>query len=493
MTTPSQSVQIPPLTDYIDGEFSTPEVELGVWLENPNTGERAQQQRATSDAQLERALAAAQRVHDSGIWEKMPIDERVSYLAAMSAELEKRKARIAELEAFTTGVIHRLTTMFGVITTGAWHLAAQQLQSGWTLSTLPGPNNHTVEVHRKPWGPALCLVPFNAPAPMAAHKVANALAAGCPTILKPSEWAPNGCDVFGEAAHAAGLPKGVFQIVHGGPEVGAKLVADPRIRCVSFTGGLAGGRSIAITCAPDFKPTQLELGGNSAVVVLDDADLDETAQGVVALLTSLNGQWCRALGRLIVHESLQSKLLDAVLERFERLKIGDSVAMETEMGPMVHSRHLQKIRGQMEALLAKGGRAHTAGRLPDGVLARGNFITPTLITGVSSADAQDEIFGPIGTVHPFTTDEEALALANGTPYGLEAYVFGRDEERALRLARDIRAGEVKVNGSSIMSLHLMAPRPAWGLSGISEEGTVETFRFFCGTRVVGVEGPLRFG
>lgn len=492
MTTLSQSVQISPLTDYIDGEFSTPEIELGVWLENPNTGERAQPQRATSDAQLERALAAAQRVHDSGVWAKMPIEERIGYLAAMSAELDKRKARIAELEAFTTGVIHRLTAMFGVITTGAWRLAAQQLQSGWTLSTLPGPNNHTVEVHRKPWGPALCLVPFNAPAPMAAHKVANALAAGCPTILKPSEWAPNGCDLFGEAAHAAGLPKGVFQIVHGGPDVGARLVADPRIRCVSFTGGLAGGRAIAGICAPDFKPTQLELGGNSAVVVLDDADLDETAQGVVALLTSLNGQWCRALGRLIVHESLQDSLLDAVLERFKRLKIGDSVAMETDMGPMVHSGHLKKIRGQMEALLAKGGRAHTAGQLPDGALAGGNFITPTLITGVASADAQDEIFGPIGTVHPFTTDDEALALANGTPYGLEAYVFGRDEERALRLARDIRAGGVKVNGSSIMSLHLMAPRPAWGLSGISEEGTAETFRFFCGTRVVGVEGPLNF-
>ena len=492
MTTVSQQIQIPPLTDYVDGEFATPEVELGLWLENPNTGERAQQQRATSDAQLERALAAAERVHRSGRWANMPIEERVGYLAAMSAELDKRKARIAELEAFTTGVIHRLTTLFGLITTGAWHLAAQQLQSGWILSTLPGPNNHTVEVHRKPWGPALCLVPFNAPAPMAAHKIANALAAGCPTILKPSEWAPHGCDVFAEAAHAAGLPQGVFQIVHGGAAAGGKLVADARLRCVSFTGGLAGGRAIAATCAHDFKPAQLELGGHSAVVALEDADLDEAAQGVVALLTSLNGQWCRALGRLIVHQSLQSKLVEAVMERLAGLRIDDSVSMETEMGPMVHSGHLKKIRAQMEALLAKGGRAHTAGRLPDGALARGNFIAPTLITGVASTGAQDEIFGPIGTVHPYNTDEEALALANGTPYGLEAYVFGKDEDRAMRLGRNIRAGGVKVNGSSIMSLSLMAPRPAWGISGISEEGTAETFRFFCGTRVVGVEGPLNF-
>lgn len=489
----SQSIQIPELIDFIDGEFSSPNEALGVWLENPNTGERVQEQKATSDTQLEKALAAAWRVHESGVWANTSVEERVGYLAAMSAELEKCKARIAELEAFNTGVIHRLTSMFGIITTGAWHLAAQQLQSGWVLSTLPGPNNHTVEVHRKPWGPALCLVPFNAPAPMAAHKIANALAAGCPTILKPSEWAPHGSDVFAEAAHAAGLPKGVLQIVHGGASVGGQLVSDARLRAVSFTGSLQGGRAIAQACAGDFKPAQLELGGNSAVVVLDDADLDVTAQGVVNLLTSLNGQWCRALGRLIVHESLEKPLLENVFAKLENLKIGDSVSMETEMGPLVHSGHLRKIAAQRDALLAQGGTAHAAGKLPTGELASGNFIQPTLITGVSSAAAQHEIFGPIGTVHTFTTEAEALALANGTPYGLEGYVFGKDEDRAMKLARQVRAGGVKVNGSSIISLSLMAPRPAWGLSGISEEGTAETFRFFCGTRVVGVEGPLNFG
>jgi phenylacetaldehyde dehydrogenase len=324
---------------------------------------------------------------------------------------------------------------------------------------------------------------------MAAHKLANALAAGCPAILKPTEWAPNGCDVFAEAAQAAGLPKGVFQIVHGGPEVGARLAADPRIRAISFTGGLQGGRAIAQTCAHDFKPAQLELGGHSPVVVLDDADLEEAAQGVVNLLTTLNGQWCRALGRLIVHQSLQSQLLQAVLEKLKSLKIGDSLSMDTEMGPMAHSQHLRKICGQMEALLAKGGAAHHTSTLPD---LGGNFIAPTLITGVAPADTQEEIFGPIGAVHSFQTDAEALALANGTPYGLEAYLFGKDEERALALGRRIRAGGVKVNGSSLISLHLMAPRPAWGLSGLSEEGTVETFRFFCGARVIGVEGPLHF-
>jgi phenylacetaldehyde dehydrogenase len=479
---------VPLLLDFIDGDLTPPTIELGVWLEDPNTRAPLQQQMATSDDALERALAGAARVHESGLWAEMPIEERCAMLVAFSAELDKRKEEIARREALTTGVTISLTSMLQLIVTGAWHLANEQLRGGWVRSSLPGPNGQDVEIHRRPLGPALLLVPWNAPAPMAAHKAANSLAAGCPTILKPTEWAPNGCDLFGEAAQAAGLPKGVFQIVHGGPDVGGKLVKDARVRAVSFTGGLAGGRAIARECAGDFKPAQLELGGNNAVVVMEDADLDQAAQGVVALMTSLNGQWCRALGRLIVHESIADRLLEGVLEQMANLKLGDSLAFDTQMGPMVHSRHLDKITGQLNGLIAKGGRAHASATLPD---LPGNFIAPTLVTGVASADAQHEIFGPVGTVHTFKTDEEALRLANDTPYGLEGYVFGGDEARAMRLARKVRAGGVKVNGSTILSLHILAPRPAWGLSGMRDEGTIETFQFFCGTQVVGIEGSTQ--
>ena len=475
-----------PLRDYIDGEFSAPSVKLGVWLEDPNTREKLQEQLATDDANIEKALAAAQNVHESVIWSAMPIDERCAYLAEFSAALDKRKDEIARLEALTTGVCINLTTMFQIIVSGAWHLANEQLKSGWTLAKHAGFTGREVEVHRKPLGVALALVPWNAPAPMAAHKIANSLAAGCPTILKPTEWSPNGSDIFAEAAHEAKLPKGVFQIVHGGPEVGGKLVKDSRIRAVSFTGGLSGGRAIARECAFEMKPAQLELGGNNSVLILEDADLDKSADGVINLMTQLNGQWCRALGRLLVHESIAEKLLETVLAKMEGLKIGDSLSFETAMGPMVHSLHLAKIKNQLNELIAKGGTAHSSAKLPADL--DGNFIAPTLVTGVSSANAQDEIFGPIGTVHTFKTNDEAVKLANGTPYGLEAYVFGNDENRALEIARQIRAGGVKVNGSTVLSLSLFAPRGAWGLSGLTDEGTIETFQFFCGTQVVGVEG-----
>jgi phenylacetaldehyde dehydrogenase len=481
----SEHVQLPDLLDYIDGEFSRPSIELPIWLENPNTGQRTQPQRASDPASIERALESAWRCHESGAWSKLPLDERVGMLMAFSGELDKRKSRIAELDAFATGVIIKLTSLLNLIVTGAWALAAEQMKSDWAYSTQPHQNGQPIHIHRKPWGPALALVAWNAPATFAAHKAANALAAGCPTIVKPTEWAPYGCDIFAEAAHAAGLPRGAFQIVHGGAEVGHALVSDRRIRAVSFTGGVQAGRSIASACAQDFKPAQLEMGGSNPVIVLPDADLDFAAEGVVSLLTSLNGQWCRALGRLIVHESIQDALLERVYDRLNGLVMGDSCDPSTQLGPMIHSGHITRLRTQIAALEATGGTAHRAGTLPD---LPGHFLQPTLVTGVDPRAAQDEIFGPVGTVHTYQSEAELIALANGTPYGLEAYIFAGDTDAAVALGENIHAGEVKINGGTIMSLGLFAPRPAWGLSGAGEEGTLETYRFFTNTRVVGVEG-----
>lgn len=181
----NQTVQ--PLQDYINGEFSTPTVNRGVWLENPNTREKLQEQMATDEANIEKALVSAQNAYESGVWSEMGVDERCGYLAEFSTAIDKRKDEISRLESLTTGVPISLTTMFQIILTGAWHLANEQLKSGWTLSTHEGFTGRAVEVHRKPLGVGLCLVPWNAPAPMAVHKVANSLAAGCPTILKPTE------------------------------------------------------------------------------------------------------------------------------------------------------------------------------------------------------------------------------------------------------------------------------------------------------------------
>ena len=486
---PSSQIELPPLQDYIAGKFSQPSVMRSHILQNPNTGENLARQMATDPDGIELALQTAWETHQSGVWADMPIGERIDMLARFSQELEKRQERIAQLDALNTGVIIRTTSMLNLIVTGAWHLANAQLQGGWTHTTMPGPNDNPVQVYRQPWGPALLLVAWNAPSAFMAHKGASSLAAGCPTILKPTEWAPYGCDIFGEAAEAAGLPAGAFQIVHGGAHVGAQLVKDNRVKAISFTGGIEGGRAIATACAQSFKPAQLEMGGNNPVIVFEDADLDESADGVVSLMTSLNSQWCRALGRLIVHKDQQDELIERVMDKMTHVKLGDSCDMGTDMGPLIHSSHMDEVKGQLNELIKKGGQLHSNTPLPE---LGGHFMAPTLVTGVSSEDAQHEIFGPVGTVHTYESEAEMMALANGTPYGLEAYIFTKDEDRGHALGRKIHAGEVKINGPSILSLGIMTPRPAWGLSGMNEEGTAETFQFFCNTKVVGVEGPLQF-
>ncbi|MGV9678707.1 aldehyde dehydrogenase family protein [Nocardia sp. NPDC003482] len=453
------TVELPPITDLVDGERGTPELDLAVTLEDPATGAVVGRAAATAPERVERALAVAERA---------AAEITPETLDAIADALEPRLDRIAELDAASTGVPIAQTRLLTAIVTGAFRLAAAQIRAGARRSDRDG-----VRVLRLPLGPALCLVPWNAPAPMAAHKVAGALGAGCPVILKVSELAPYSAVVLAEAI-ADHVPGDMFQLVQGGPATGARLVSDPRIKAVSFTGGVGGGRSVAAASAPLLRPCQLELGGNNPLLVLPDADTDIAARMAADLLTTLNGQWCRALGRLIVPADRRAEIVEAVGKRLAALRIGPPLAEGTEFGPLIHSRHVRTVRG------ALGAGARSFGVAPE----FGNYVLPTLLDG----DLADEVFGPVAGVVGYETVEQGVAAANATPYGLEAYVCGGDEESALAVAQRIRAGEVKVNGSSIMSLHLMTPRPAWGVSGLGEEGTAETLRFFTGARVVGVEG-----
>ncbi|MDI1463074.1 aldehyde dehydrogenase family protein [Catellatospora sp. KI3] len=477
-----------PVSDLVDGEWRTCTEQLGFALEEPATGRVLGTATGTAADRVDAAIAAAAAVHESGAWSGLSAESRARLLDSAADQIGHDAEAISAVESYATGVPVRQTAMLGVILSGAFRLAAAQLREGWLTSAVPREDGRIAYVERLPWGPAACLVPWNAPAPMAAHKIANALAAGCPVVVKPSEYAPYGTQLLVAAVEralaAADVPGGVLQLVQGDAATGARLVGDPRIRAVSFTGGLSGGRAVAAACAYDIKPVQLELGGNNPLVVLPDADTESAARAAADLLTTLNGQWCRALGRLIVPADRADEIVAAVLARLGDLRVGDPLDPATDYGPLVHSGHLARVTAARDTLVAHGGRAHTALPVPDG----GNFLSPTLVTGVDPAHTTHEIFGPVAAVHTYRTTDEAVALANGTPYGLEAYVCGADEDTALAVARRLRAGEVKVNGSSIMSLHLFTPRPAWGLSGYSEEGTAETLRFFTNPRVVGVEG-----
>ncbi|MDD9350397.1 aldehyde dehydrogenase family protein [Mumia sp.] len=485
------AVTLPELVEVVAGEVAPATGTLDLYLEDPSRAVRLGPAVESAPESVERALRAADAAHTTGTWSSTSPAERADLLDAVATALEARQPELAALEAFATGVPVRQTSIVGMIVPGAFRLAAEMLRSGALVEApVTGASGQPVEVLRLPVGPAVCLVPWNAPAPMAAHKVASALAAGCPTILKPSEYAPYATTLLGttvaEVLRDAGVDGGVFQLLQGGPRVGGSVVTDPRIRAVSFTGGAAGGRAVAVACAENLSALQLELGGNNPLVVMPDADPEVAARAAVDLLTTLNGQWCRALGRLVLPEASADAIMALALERLAALKAGDPLDESSDLGPIVHSVHLARLEGALASLQAAGGEIHRATTLPDA----GNYLAPALVTGVAPEDAVEEVFGPIATVHTYADEAEALAIANGTAYGLEGYVVGTDTERALAFARRVRAGEVKVNGSSIMSLHLMTPRPAWGMSGLGEEGTIETIRCFTGARVVGVEGSF---
>ncbi len=466
--------------ELIGGNWRACAGDLGFDLEDPFTGQTRQRALGTTADGIGEAIshAAASR------WGRRAASERADALDRVASAVELIAPSIVEAEATATGVPLRQTSMLAVILSGAFRLAAAQLREGWLSTTINREDGRAVHVDRLPWGPAACLVPWNAPAPMAAHKVASALAAGCPTIVKPSELAPMGTQLLAEAiASALDGDRGAFQLIHGDSRAGSRLVSDPRIRAVSFTGGLAGGRSVAAACAFDIKPVQLELGGNNPLIVLPGTDPAVAGRAVADLLTTLNGQWCRALGRLIVPHADHDEIMSAALSELAKLTSGAPLDLATDYGPLVHSRHKATVESARDLL---GGVVHTSTPVPT----TGNFVAPALVTGADPAKSTEEIFGPIATVHPFATVEEAIVLANATPYGLEGYVYGPDESAAMAVARQLACGEVKVNGSSIMSLHLFTPRPAWGLSGTGEEGTAETLRFFTNPRVTGVEGAF---
>lgn len=482
----TERVQLGEQRDLVAGKWQPAGIERGEWIEHSADGRPEQPEREAENGTIEAVLAAADRAHREAEWSGLADGDRAGVLESAADALAATVPEIAALESATTGVVNTMTNMLGFIVHGAFRLAAEQLRAGVLETRFDGPTGRAVEVRRRPFGPALLLCPWNAPAPMAAHKMASALAAGCPVVVKPPERAPHGTAAM-VAAIADLFPAGAVQLVHGGPATATALMTDKRIRAVSFTGGIVGGRAVAHACAEDLKPAQLELGGHSPLVIMHDAPLEHAVAAIVGLLTTLNGQWCRALGRLLLPAAHADEILGAAEAALADVVIGDPMNPTTQMGPMVHSGHRAMLESRLAALGTEGGRTIRATPVPDGP---GNWFAPTLVDGLDPSVTAEEIFGPVAAVHRYATVDEAVEIANGTEYGLEAYVVGGDEDAAMSVARRVRAGGVKVNGVLPMSLHLMAPRPAFGISGLHDEGTVETIQFFCGNQVTGVENSL---
>ncbi|MEH6580343.1 MAG: aldehyde dehydrogenase family protein [Halioglobus sp.] len=481
--TASANHALPELLSYIDGEIVTPAIDRQSMLRNPNDRQPLQAQLACSPEQLETALVAADTAYNTGTWENTAPVERANVLERIADELESPEVceRIAYADAITTGAVIHVTRKMAALAPYVFRGAAQFIREGNLEQRLPGKLGD-VEYFRRPWGPALLVSPWNGPTAIGSHKIASALAAGAPCIIKPSEWAPHSALVMADIIHRADLPRGTFQLTCGNRHSGGQLVDDPRIKSISFTGGTAGGRAIARACAENFRPTQLELGGNNPLVVFSDADLDLAATGICYGLSNLNAQWCRALGRVLVHHSVKEQLLQRVETQLASIQLGHSLDETSDMGPLIHQAQYDSVRAEIQRLRDAGGELIQSTPMPD---LPGYFVAPTLVDGCQTSDTEEEIFGPVACVHTFNSDDEALQLANATEYGLAAYVYSGNEERAFNFGRQLRTGGVKINGYSLLSLS-SAPRGAWGISGLGEEGTADSIEFFTGARTLGL-------
>lgn len=437
------------------------------------------------DAHVEAAILAAQRAFPA--WSALTAAERKPYLDRLAAEIGKRADDFCRLESTDAGVL--LSRMrHGVVPRAMLNLS-------WFAEHALGLQDRILEteqaqhrVRHDPAGVTVIITPWNAPLMLSTWKLGPALAAGNTCILKPPEWAPLTCSLLADAAHAAGLPLGVFNLVQGtGARTGANLVADPRIARISFTGSVATARRIAQVAGANLVPCSLELGGKSPFIVLEDADLDNAA-ATAALMYRNAGQVCLAGTRLLVHERIAGRFVDTLRGYVEKLVVGDPRDEATELGPIIHPRQVERVKGFVDRAVAGGAQLLWGGaRHPFGA----QYFQPTLLTNLSQDDeiVQNEVFGPVLTLQSFATDEAAIALANGTDYGLGGVCYG-ETDHACRVAERVRTGFIWVNSFGIRDL--AAPFGGIKRSGIGREGGDWSFEFFCDVKdVVVPKKPFR--
>jgi betaine-aldehyde dehydrogenase len=475
----------PDIIDRIGASWRETTEVLDDWLDDPNNGESLQQHASTSPDGIDEALGVAAATHERGSWARTPINERQLVLNSVADAIDGRVDEIARCDAINSGVPIAVTTLMARELGHRFRATADALDDTRGPRVLGSPAR-PVYLLRLPLGPAMIMTAWNASTFIAASRVASALAAGCPVVLKPSEWAPWGCQILAEAIVKAGVPSGAFQLVHGGPLQGSQLVADPRIRVLSFTGGQAAGRTIAATAGADFKTVQLELGGNNPAIICGDANLRQAAAAIAAGITKLNGQWCEGPGRIYVQHEMHDELVSLLLVELNKLVIGHSLDFETTFGPIAYRKHRDRLIQQLNMLRDRGGVTHQ----PFDVPTAGWYLSPTIVTDLPNNEGLDELFGPVVTVYRTASDDESLYLANHPSSGLDAYIFGENIDTCIDIGSQVIAGEVRINGTHLADLGPNSAQTFWDSAGIGGHApTAEMVELFRGNRVVGVDDP----
>jgi 5-carboxymethyl-2-hydroxymuconic-semialdehyde dehydrogenase len=470
---------------YINGQFVSGHTgEFFVNL-NPFTNEKINTVSEGTKEDINLAAKAAKEAFKRGPWGKMKQEKRLQYIYKIADLIDRDIEEIALLESYDTGLpIAQTRKMVGRAADNFRFYAemVKNRMSGEAYHVDDEFMNYTIQ---KPVGVAGLITPWNAPFMLETWKIAPALATGNTVILKPAEWSPLTANKLAELVDEAGLPQGVFNIVHGfGEKAGASLVAHPDVQLISFTGETKTGSEIMKNGADSLKRFSMELGGKSPIIVFDDCDMERAMDACVWGIFSFNGERCTANSRLFVQESIKDEFVAKLKERVDNIIVGDPSDPDTEVGPLIHNDHYENVKRYLKIAEDEGAEVYSQ-QLSESHK-KGNFVAPTLLLNVKNdmTVAQEEIFGPVLSVMTFKDEAEVIDYANDIKYGLAGYVWTNDIKKGLRVANAVEAGMLWVNSQNVRDLRI--PFGGSKNSGIGREGGHYAFEFYTEMKVVHV-------
>lgn len=460
-----------PTQFFIGGQWQAPRGSGKLQVISPVTEEPVMDFAEASPADVDAAVSAAREAFDHGPWPRMSAQERGEALIRLAELLRERQGEIAQAWTTQVGAAISFTRYVAGQSPDLFEYYGKLIQDYEFVDERHRDNGDLVRVVKEPVGVVAAITPWNAPLVLLCYKVSAALAAGCTVVSKPSPETPMEAYILAECVEAAGLPPGVFNVIPAGRETGDHLIRHPGIDKISFTGSTAAGRHIAGVAAERFTRTSFELGGKSAAVILEDADISKVLPSLVPYSMPITGQVCFSLTRVLVPESRKDELLEAYIEAVRGIRVGDPQDEATQMGPLAMERQLHRVQGYIEKGTAEGATLALGGGRPN-QFKRGYFIEPTVFTNVESrmVIAQEEIFGPVVSFISYEGIDDAVDKANDTIYGLHGAVYTADSEHGYEVARRMQSGSITVNG---MVVDPKMPFGGFKQSGLGREGGIE--------------------